>query len=543
MIKKIISIFFIFIISVNSFAAIVSDNDGSAFVTKAEFEALKNSFSKQLDDYNASIDGKIDGAIASYLAGIKLSEAPINYWDKVLYASNNKIRFTNMTVDSGTAAGSLTTDVVVNTNRVHRRLETKYYTDLRSHENRGTDDKGKAGIIYQVGQTQAIASGVDLGLLCRSYFRGGGTYLSSQTSWTDQIWVKYSSLASNNVSNTFTASTQVSTGSGKLWELNRLPNDKFEIKKWNSKAYLSTQVDVTAYTYKDYYTNVKNSSTTSSSYGWLLFQNLYTKAGGVDDYTGSATGIAIDIAKGTKFTVTDVGSKPADGYNATSNWNFGQQKIGWAKEDDGVDYSFYLWGKNSTQTINCITDAVVPEWSSATKETGSSTSSTYHTYLRPYCPYTGPAEEDVKVRRINYSYYLPAISPAQYKLNQLQNQYAGAPVTDDVMNGQGAPLFCTSSEETNPRISNMHIKLFKNDNTTLTDGTVKVMISLNKFKDGDFATADDKVYEADITVPTVGVVDISIPQFSVKEKDHVIWVNLYETGTEGKLVYLESVTV
>lgn len=50
-----------------TFAAIVSDNDGSAFVTKAEFEALKSSFNKQINNYNKSLDNKIDGAIASYL--------------------------------------------------------------------------------------------------------------------------------------------------------------------------------------------------------------------------------------------------------------------------------------------------------------------------------------------------------------------------------------------------------------------------------------------------------------------------------------------
>ena len=49
----------------------VSDNDGSAFITKAEFDSLKNNFQTQLDAYNSSIDNKIDNAISSYLAGIK----------------------------------------------------------------------------------------------------------------------------------------------------------------------------------------------------------------------------------------------------------------------------------------------------------------------------------------------------------------------------------------------------------------------------------------------------------------------------------------
>lgn len=75
--KKIIKImsFVLFVIVVTNsvFAAIVSDNDGSAFVTKAEFETLKTNFANQIEQYNTSIDKRIDGAIASYLAGLLTS--------------------------------------------------------------------------------------------------------------------------------------------------------------------------------------------------------------------------------------------------------------------------------------------------------------------------------------------------------------------------------------------------------------------------------------------------------------------------------------
>lgn len=72
--KKIICILCLLVININSFAAVISDNDGSAFVTKAEFEAMKGDFLEQIDKYNSSIDGKIDGAIASYLAGLRLQK-------------------------------------------------------------------------------------------------------------------------------------------------------------------------------------------------------------------------------------------------------------------------------------------------------------------------------------------------------------------------------------------------------------------------------------------------------------------------------------
>lgn len=69
-IKSAIATFLVVLISIESFGAIVSDNDGSAFITKVEFDSLKNTFQSQLDDYNTKIDAKLDEAISSYLAGV-----------------------------------------------------------------------------------------------------------------------------------------------------------------------------------------------------------------------------------------------------------------------------------------------------------------------------------------------------------------------------------------------------------------------------------------------------------------------------------------
>lgn len=77
LIKRMLAIVMILILSIESYAAVVSDNDGSAFVTKAEFEILKKDFGDQIEKYNTSIDSKIDGAIASYLSGIKLQRTEI----------------------------------------------------------------------------------------------------------------------------------------------------------------------------------------------------------------------------------------------------------------------------------------------------------------------------------------------------------------------------------------------------------------------------------------------------------------------------------
>ena len=96
MVKKLLALFLVVLMSIESFGAVVGDNDGSAFITKAEFDSLKNDFQSQIDQYNTSIDAKIDGAIASYLNGISVSKTSENAFalgggDYVLIIDSDKI--------------------------------------------------------------------------------------------------------------------------------------------------------------------------------------------------------------------------------------------------------------------------------------------------------------------------------------------------------------------------------------------------------------------------------------------------------------------
>lgn len=92
---KTLACIFVVLIGVNSFAAIVSDNDGSAFVTKGEFDALKVGFNSQIEQYNKSINDKIDGAIASYLSGLAVQSVPLFYinndWKECVEIEGNVI--------------------------------------------------------------------------------------------------------------------------------------------------------------------------------------------------------------------------------------------------------------------------------------------------------------------------------------------------------------------------------------------------------------------------------------------------------------------
>lgn len=78
-------------------AAVVTDNDGRAFISKAEFDSLKNSFQAQLNSYNKGIDNKIAAAITLYLSGLKIQKTekidPIYsvYYDSVTSKYNRDV--------------------------------------------------------------------------------------------------------------------------------------------------------------------------------------------------------------------------------------------------------------------------------------------------------------------------------------------------------------------------------------------------------------------------------------------------------------------
>ena len=105
--KFLIRLFLVLYLIFNVFfytnASIVSDNDGSAFITKAEFDNLKNNFADQIDNYNDSINRRIDGAIGSYLAGINLTVTPTNLYTQFIDKSGDKPYFLQ-SIDSGSSA-------------------------------------------------------------------------------------------------------------------------------------------------------------------------------------------------------------------------------------------------------------------------------------------------------------------------------------------------------------------------------------------------------------------------------------------------------
>ena len=127
-VKRTLALFLVVLMSINSFGAVVSDNDGSAFITKAEFDSLKNNFQSQIDQYNTSIDSKIDGAIASYLAGINLAKQQTK---SIIY---------NDWTDVSMISGSLQNEYIV------PNIDINFMFGMLLHE---SEDLGDAADQYQ----------------------------------------------------------------------------------------------------------------------------------------------------------------------------------------------------------------------------------------------------------------------------------------------------------------------------------------------------------------------------------------------------------
>lgn len=72
--RKIAAIILVVLMSLDGFAAVVSDNDGAAFITHAEFDSLKNDFINQVTAFETALDDKITNAISAYVANAKQSK-------------------------------------------------------------------------------------------------------------------------------------------------------------------------------------------------------------------------------------------------------------------------------------------------------------------------------------------------------------------------------------------------------------------------------------------------------------------------------------
>ena len=117
--------------TISTMGAIVNDNDGAAFITKAEFESLKNEFQVEIDQYNKSLDNKINGIIANYWDGliikktVKIDPYVSNY--SVLRFYNFPNRPIRNFISDFDSQKSYNNDVIDGSNAIHRIMGVEFW--------------------------------------------------------------------------------------------------------------------------------------------------------------------------------------------------------------------------------------------------------------------------------------------------------------------------------------------------------------------------------------------------------------------------------
>ena len=107
--KRVLAFFLVALMNINTYATTTA-NDGSSFVTKAEFDEIVNTFSKKMDEYQSGLNAKIDNAISQYIGGlsaVKVTELE-NYAKYTADYGAEYVTFYNYPSDRGFDAGKKT---------------------------------------------------------------------------------------------------------------------------------------------------------------------------------------------------------------------------------------------------------------------------------------------------------------------------------------------------------------------------------------------------------------------------------------------------
>ena len=544
MCKKALVLFFAFLFSIESFGAVISDNDGSAFITKAEFEVLKNGFNEQIEQYNRSIDNKIDGAIASYLSGIKLSTEPEDLYEKVTSATGGDLRFVKEVKDT-----SDTLSAEINIACINRYyVKTNVSPDLDYESWRTTQGSGDtrqfshmlvrvipnaenyygghsaynfdecydrsgpwAGYDSTVAKTDA---GISWKYFNYNHSTGGGVvgdtdfsrndwqrgfYSFGSSIYTDETYNPLVKLKNNNLQNI------ESSGDGKLYTF-QLVNGKRVIDEYASSYWPILRGTATWHSYADYW-----AKSLAAFRQWHEHDNGMSLGVVQTADTGRISGWG-SLSWGT--SVTD---------EAESNGYWGTITYALCKNTDGIDYSVIQWGKGTDVDVYaCSTNEPVVIANSYTTFTFNNSN-----YKHNYYDYNDltKKEQTNSLPSNVLRYYKPSITPMSYKLNTFTNSYLSAIAGETVYLGGGMPIIKTTDDEQRIKIKfNVH-------SSAGTTSPVKVLISDKQFKNGAFDTGATHFYDNNCIPQTDYEVTID-----VEKNNQVIWMNLYDTSADDSVV-------
>ena len=499
--KKALCLVFAFLLSINSFAAVVSDNDGSAFITKAEFEEMKKDFNQQINNYNLSIDNKIDGAIATYLAGINITKEPENYWEKIMENSGNSFWWIN---EWGLGTQTLVPNIVANITR------DLYITSYKARgygwwpQSWNTSD----GSISNMRHWIWGASGETNFDFTNKFGFGARTDTMTSTGSTNTITA---GLEKENLEQNIGTTTV--EGSGSRWIMHIQPNGELVVRKFSKEYYPVILINVWNHVYHNLRKTGSAAAITESYYG-----------DGKRSYKTKGTGTVPNI---TSFGKVTSGTKYTE--KSTNNGNYIEANMLLNDVNDGINYeNRMIWGNNVNNTIYYSLDTALPTKDTAAGDQSIETDTYQFNDLYHTATQEKVQKNEIYGYKLTYNYY--NIEYNTMKLSGCQNVLASNVSGEIVKLAQGVKLVENTSEETE---LSFKISFKANPNS----GTVTYTIADKKFnEDGSVASGANIINSGSVAVGT----DVAFDTLAKSKQQ--FWINL-RSDTLGSEATIDKFSV
>ena len=534
MVKKLLALFLVVLMSIDNLAAVVSDNDGSVFITKAEFEALKTNFATQINNYNDSIDKKIDGAIASYLAGIKISQAPTIVYNKLKDNVGGDFWVKNVINDVGTS--DIDTNVKLN---LTRRYNYKYFDNLRQVWNIHVNKNGNNWNVWvgsELVSTDHIGDYTsgnsffcnDISPIHTPFGPHADTTVTKylKSSWSGWSWFinvpsgeyEINTMGTRDLNflrNPLTTQFKETKnnvsidipGQGKAWIHHKNPDGSIVLREFAPSIYIVQSIKADAHTYKSFGEDTDQTETS------LL--NYYCQNNGLADNTD----LSLTVPDKNEYGDFDCGeSNVAD--DSTDNQVWWEYKISQVKATDSVDYSVFQWGKNTNTVINCIEDIQQPILGTEKTIAADMTKSTFNSiYFTP--KFVLSQTNDLSGLELKYKEV--KLETTGIALNQLSNSFLTAIAGENVKIGGGLPIIDVL-DNGQKIVIKLKFKCRDGDGNDVSTDTVSYQISNKQFVNGsinpDAGTVD---FTSGIKSATVG----NEIEVVVEDYKGLVWLNMY----------------
>ena len=537
-----------------NFAAVISDNDGSAFISKAEFDSLKNNFQNQIDKYDTSIDSKIDDAIASYLAGISISKNPTDIYGNVKSAIGGDFWVKNSIDDIGKNESKS----AINVNLL-RRFNYKYYDNLVCKVNLHTyaitmddfrlwagaellslqNNDGNSGrtlaindIVFASNDT-GVTDSTDITVT--EYMQDFWEESGSTTYYTEYDTYGFKSFGQGPMNTSYNVLTTKNSviknavskeieGDGKAWIYHTQPDGTIVLREFAKEIYPIEVIELDCHTYKSF---ADKFSTGGSALRTEIY-NYYTKANGKKDDTS----LEVSIPQIIDYGVKDCGeTKRADDSTSTTPQKWWQVTLSQMKTTDLIDYSIYQWGKNCDTNLYCIKDNESPTTGTQTTISADETKSNFPSLvLQPKSQFSA----DNELSGVKLTYYPNKLNVSSINLSQFSNQYLASIVGNDVKIGGGFPIAKPADKNQEVEIT-LSFKCRDNTGASVND-TVYFQLSDKQFTKGALSSGAKDL--SGIRSVTTGD-NITI---NVSDVDEYVWINMY-AGTDGYDVAINNYTI